>query len=156
MQIDDFNVIVFDECHHATGEHNYSKILDSIRSVPASRRPRVLGLTASPIRVDNLVKGRNKLQKFQRQFLGSSIFYPETEKLTTAAEQVTFRRSVDQDRFIAEAIELIERKGKSINKMVAGYTISSTASEVSTLRSSRYKNLLRNPVEIAWLQLSIG
>lgn len=42
--------MVMDECHYATGNHNYATILQKFyHSLPENARPRVLGLTASPL-----------------------------------------------------------------------------------------------------------
>ena len=43
----DFSCIVIDECHHASGGHAFSDILEMVRSCPEQLRPRILGLTAS-------------------------------------------------------------------------------------------------------------
>ena len=44
------NLIVVDECHYATGNHGYARILDMFyHKLPKDRRPRILGLTASPL-----------------------------------------------------------------------------------------------------------
>lgn len=40
------NLIVFDECHHATKHHPYSRIMDIVKNVQQSDRPKILGLTA--------------------------------------------------------------------------------------------------------------
>ncbi len=125
-------MIVFDECHHAAGGHVYTKILDQIASLPKTRRPRVLGLTASPVRVDNITKGRNKLRKFQAQFLNSCFYYPNTENLKTKPEQVTFSRDALQNSFVSEAIRLIQSNAILIKRIVAGYDIS-TISNTSHL-----------------------
>mmetsp|Transcript_4801 Transcript_4801/g.6866 ORF Transcript_4801/g.6866 Transcript_4801/m.6866 type:complete len:483 (+) Transcript_4801:176-1624(+) len=44
------NLIVVDECHHATGNHAYASIFQNFyHRLPKHQRPRVLGLTASPL-----------------------------------------------------------------------------------------------------------
>lgn len=64
----DISLLVFDEAHHATGDHPYARIMDfyyRIEERPASlriygisqvSRPYVLGLTASPIYGGDVVK----------------------------------------------------------------------------------------------------
>eukprot|EP00794_Sanderia_malayensis_P004794 gene4794-5421_t len=120
IQIDDFSVIVFDECHHATGGHVYAKILDKIAQLPKTRRPRVLGLTASPFKAENQVKGRNKLRKFRAQFLGSSFFYPNTENLNTKPEQVTYSNDELQIRFKFDAMKIIRSKSDQLSRIIPG------------------------------------
>ncbi|RDD44708.1 Endoribonuclease dcr-1, partial [Trichoplax sp. H2] len=40
------NLIVFDECHHATKHHPYSRIMDAVKALEEQGRPKILGLTA--------------------------------------------------------------------------------------------------------------
>ncbi|GAM24646.1 hypothetical protein SAMD00019534_078210 [Acytostelium subglobosum LB1] len=45
----DFHLVIFDEVHHATGNHNYVRIMKEFHDVmPPEYRPRVFGLSASP------------------------------------------------------------------------------------------------------------
>lgn len=41
--------MVFDECHHARKNHPYNGILREYFQVPAGRRPKIFGMTASPV-----------------------------------------------------------------------------------------------------------
>ena len=53
MKIEDFDMIVFDECHHADQSHYYNLIMTDFffyKYDPSKKRPRILGLTASPIK----------------------------------------------------------------------------------------------------------
>lgn len=44
-------VLVFDEVHHATGEHPFRRIMvDFYHTLPKELRPRVFGMTASPVK----------------------------------------------------------------------------------------------------------
>lgn len=44
------SLMIFDECHHARKNHPYNGILREYFQVsPPSRRPKVFGMTASPI-----------------------------------------------------------------------------------------------------------
>jgi endoribonuclease Dicer len=44
------NLLIVDECHYASGEHGYATILRNFyHKLPRVLRPRVLGLTASPL-----------------------------------------------------------------------------------------------------------
>ncbi|KAL2918045.1 Dicer-like protein 1 [Polyrhizophydium stewartii] len=50
ISLDRFNVLVFDECHHARSNHPYSLIVRThYADMPVEKRPRILGITASPI-----------------------------------------------------------------------------------------------------------
>lgn len=56
IKIEEFDMIVFDECHHADQSHFYNLIMsdffyykfDAVDEIV--KRPRILGLTASPIK----------------------------------------------------------------------------------------------------------
>ena len=41
--------MIFDECHHARKNHPYNGIMREYFHVPSSRRPKIFGMTASPI-----------------------------------------------------------------------------------------------------------
>ena len=50
FQMERFNLVVFDECHYASGHHHYKSIMEKFYHVlPKEKRPRILGLTASPL-----------------------------------------------------------------------------------------------------------
>ncbi|GJJ77797.1 endoribonuclease Dicer [Entomortierella parvispora] len=50
LKIQECDLIIFDECHHATKEHNYRKIMTDFydRLEENERRPKIFGMTASP------------------------------------------------------------------------------------------------------------
>ena len=53
VKIEDFAMIVFDECHHADQSHYYNLIMEDFffyRYTQDAIRPKILGLTASPIK----------------------------------------------------------------------------------------------------------
>ncbi|KAF1773732.1 P-loop containing nucleoside triphosphate hydrolase [Phytophthora cactorum] len=47
-KITDYSVMVFDEAHHATGNHPYCELLKRLATVDLQTRPHILALTASP------------------------------------------------------------------------------------------------------------
>ena len=50
FKISRFNLVVIDECHYATGNHSYAVIMKKFyHSAPQDQRPKILGLTASPL-----------------------------------------------------------------------------------------------------------
>ncbi|KHJ46631.1 helicase protein [Trichuris suis] len=53
VTMEQFNVVVFDECHHATGNHPYCLAMNHYVRCPPDRRPRILGLTASVLNKGN-------------------------------------------------------------------------------------------------------
>jgi ERCC4-related helicase len=73
VSIDRFSVLVFDECHHATGLHDYSTILAKVRLVPPASRPRLLGLSASPFSCTTFEDAAQSMAKLREQFLQATI-----------------------------------------------------------------------------------
>lgn len=49
FHFDNVNLLVLDECHHATGESDYVRLMKLYHDRPVAKRPRILGLTASPL-----------------------------------------------------------------------------------------------------------
>ncbi|KAG0056347.1 Dicer-like protein 1 [Gryganskiella cystojenkinii] len=48
-KIQDCDLIIFDECHHATGQHCYKQIMEDFYfKADEKRRPKIFGMTASP------------------------------------------------------------------------------------------------------------
>jgi ERCC4-related helicase len=49
-QMEEIGVIVFDECHHATKAHPYNRVMQEFYFMTEKHnRPKIFGLTASPI-----------------------------------------------------------------------------------------------------------
>ncbi|KAF8919202.1 P-loop containing nucleoside triphosphate hydrolase protein [Mucidula mucida] len=48
-KISKVSLLVFDECHHTRKNHPYNMIMREYCNVPASKRPKIFGMTASPI-----------------------------------------------------------------------------------------------------------
>ena len=49
LMMQDFKLMIFDECHHCNGKDPYMKIMIEFYHVEHPYRPKILGLTASPI-----------------------------------------------------------------------------------------------------------
>ncbi|KAH7447488.1 hypothetical protein KP509_01G108700 [Ceratopteris richardii] len=62
LKMESIKVLVFDECHHCQKNHPYARIMEEFYfKMEASKRPRVLGMTASPV----IRKGKSKFQCIQ-------------------------------------------------------------------------------------------
>ncbi|KAL5341579.1 hypothetical protein BJX70DRAFT_405806 [Aspergillus crustosus] len=62
--MEQINLLIFDEAHHTKKEHVYARIIrDSYLQVETSKRPRIFGMTASPVDTKNdPVEGGMKLE----------------------------------------------------------------------------------------------
>ncbi|CAM6082260.1 unnamed protein product [Calypogeia fissa] len=49
LKLDIVEILIFDECHHATKKHPYCKIMDKYRETSIDSRPQIFGMTASPV-----------------------------------------------------------------------------------------------------------
>lgn len=85
----------------------------------------MIGLTASPFKVETVVKGRNQLNKFRANFLDASFFYPDIKGSKTEAVTVEVNRSIEQDQFIEDSLAIIRQRVDGVNKIVKGYCNSS-------------------------------
>ncbi|XP_038213849.1 endoribonuclease Dicer isoform X2 [Zerene cesonia] len=47
IRIQDINLIIFDECHHAVDDHPMRQVMKHFESCPVHEQPRILGLTAT-------------------------------------------------------------------------------------------------------------
>ena len=53
IRMEDFNLIIFDEAHHASKDDCFSRIMrHHYRSAPPAVRPKIFGMTASPLKSD--------------------------------------------------------------------------------------------------------
>ncbi len=69
LALNDVNLIIFDECHHASGDNRYAALM-SKHYDKCLNPPRVLGLTASisskKIRPKDLADNMKELEKIYR------------------------------------------------------------------------------------------
>ncbi|SJX66616.1 related to cell cycle control protein dicer [Sporisorium reilianum f. sp. reilianum] len=49
IKMDDLNLLIFDEVHHALKNHPFFRIMKYYRLAPEKERPKIFGMTASPI-----------------------------------------------------------------------------------------------------------
>lgn len=45
VKLEDFNIIIFDECHHGRKDHPMHQLMSHYRNTTATERPRIIGLT---------------------------------------------------------------------------------------------------------------
>ncbi|PAA88896.1 hypothetical protein BOX15_Mlig000965g3 [Macrostomum lignano] len=122
LELTAFSCIVLDECHHAgTGGHNFSRVLDQLKSLPEGQRPRLLGLTASPVELKDLDSGKERLRRFKERFpAGTGIFRPaEARAMTPTVLEVPVSRSAVLDRFLEVARRILLNRLNDILRMRA-------------------------------------
>ena len=85
------NLIVFDECHHATKNDPYVQIMKVVRDCPCEDRPRILGLSASllgkKVQPGELEKGVKKLEEVLMCRAKTSSDIQEVVKYATNPEE---------------------------------------------------------------------
>ncbi|KAL2864678.1 putative RNA helicase/RNAse III [Aspergillus lucknowensis] len=65
IKMEQINLLIFDEAHHAKKSHAYASIIrDSYYQVPPSKRPRIFGMTASPVDTKgDILEGAMRLEE---------------------------------------------------------------------------------------------
>ena len=83
-----FSIIVFDECHHAgDNKHAYTDILSTLSdSIPKNKAPRLVGLSASPVKADSIGSALKESEFLVRKFGSAEFFMP---KLTDNSKLIT-------------------------------------------------------------------
>jgi hypothetical protein len=92
LNISDFSVIVMDECHHVGGNHDYSDILAQVERTSHALKPRVVGLSASPLNIKSKSESSaaEKLRQLTEAFLGADVYRPPG--LSSAFAGIDFRK----------------------------------------------------------------
>lgn len=111
FSLSNVNLIVVDECHYTTGNHGYARIMEMFyHKLPKAQRPRVLGLTASP-----LVNVRPETTK---------------EKLEELLSQLEMRLDAELACFSSLGLEVLGGKEKENNEPNYGLKVSSAEERV--------------------------
>ena len=140
--IEMFSTFVFDEAHHALGEHMYSKVLKEIKRLQGEKRPRILALTASPFRAENYEKGKNKLSKLIDTFETTAILKPKAKKLDQQPPEIVRIECLNtQTQFQNALMEIILDIVLEVNKNVEedlqlklGYDMTMSVSKIGMLK----------------------
>ncbi|CAI5730038.1 unnamed protein product [Hyaloperonospora brassicae] len=110
-KITDYSMMVFDEAHHATGNHPYCELLKVLATVDLRFRPHVLALTASPFgEAVRDTSGQVALRKLVKAF-NAAINFPtiaaedlESSFIPKEAQWVTVEEG-DSERKLREGIK---------------------------------------------------
>lgn len=74
ISLERVNLLVFDECHRATGDDPYVGIMKLYKELPKNTQPRVLGLTASVVNSQVCYRSRVKYSVVIHLFKGFFFF----------------------------------------------------------------------------------
>lgn len=91
LNLQQFKLIVFDECHHCNGNHPYMKIMVEFYHTNSPNRPKILGLTASPVGHGNINHDslRNDLQNLCN-FLDACFVPIDRDAISNIANEPKF------------------------------------------------------------------
>jgi endoribonuclease Dicer len=113
VTMDRINLLVFDEAHHAKKNHPYAKIIGDFYKIrpetaPTETRPRVFGMTASPIdaKVD-LIAASRELESLLDCKIAT---YPLAEEYRNQAEEVTLKYQRLREPFKTRLHTLVEEQ----------------------------------------------
>lgn len=135
LNINLFSVIIFDECHHCTGNHAYIQLIRQLRvslattstttststatmTSLATRRPRIIGLTASPFPAKCFATGLKNLTELKQE-LDAVIFKPVIP--ITSNQRITWRiidLSPNQQQFISMIINYLKDCATILNNLI--------------------------------------
>lgn len=73
LSITDFNLMVFDECHHANNDHPMSQLMGHFKNQPAHLLPRVIGLTGLLLKSTSPVNIEDDLNKMEATFRATIV-----------------------------------------------------------------------------------
>ena len=113
LPLGNVNLIIMDECHHATGNHPMREIMREYNNLRKSELevPRVMGLTACVIhkacKERDVVKYMKSLENVMDSSLVTSVDQDEVKKFTTRPQEVNI---VCQSKtFSTNSTNIIER-----------------------------------------------
>eukprot|EP01132_Coremiostelium_polycephalum_P002570 gene2570-3184_t len=117
ITINDFHLLIFDECHHATGDHAFSLIMNFYKAIEHESKPRVLGLSASLVNVDTPEECYKKLEEIEKRmdakvFRPSSLVVAEPEQMTPTLFQPSPHEIIYQEvmlRYLTVGLKQLQR-----------------------------------------------
>lgn len=123
VDVNQFCAVVLDECHHVRNGHVYVKVLKLFTSIQEQLRPRILGLTASPVKVKTYADAVIALAAFVKNFPSDTkIYYPKLEDSVQKIEEETIQQTEAQQDFVNKCIEMFKRVCTEISKTTGDIT----------------------------------
>ena len=120
------NLLIIDECHHATKNHPYVQIMRTIGNCPSEDHPRILGLSASLLakkvkhKAGELEKGIRALESVLMSTARTSQDLQEVAKYATQPEEVVKYYNSVYSRETEELKRPIEGPLKFLHTKVCG------------------------------------
>ncbi|XP_028170236.1 endoribonuclease Dicer isoform X1 [Ostrinia furnacalis] len=113
IKIDDINLLIFDECHHAVEDHPMRMIMKHFDNWPVSKQPRVLGLTATLLNANvSIGKVEDTLRNLETTFHATIATVNELGEVlnysTNPHEMVQFYKPLAMTDASLKAIMLLE------------------------------------------------
>ena len=111
-----FCTVIFDECHHLSGNHCYVNLIKKFTYQKLSHQPRIIGLTASPFAADTMVQGEINSDKFLKHFPEAKIYAPTLKLSHQETKKRLISLSDDQKRYINIVVDEVNKYLNGIAK----------------------------------------
>ena len=112
-----FCTVIFDECHHLTGNHRYVNVMKKFTYQKLSHQPRIIGLTASPFAADTMAQGEINSEKFLKNFPEAKIYAPTLKQRHQETKKRLISLSDDQRRYINIVVDEVNNYLNGIAKI---------------------------------------
>jgi ERCC4-related helicase len=120
-----FCCVVFDECHHAIGNHVYSHLLDKLSSSSLDLQcpPRLIGLTASPMTANTRKTNVNRLNDLREKINNAAVFYPNVPANPVKVSWILINRDAQQRNFARLIIGFLRQFVDRLNLLMKNYPV---------------------------------
>ncbi|GKE23200.1 endoribonuclease Dicer homolog 2-like protein, partial [Tanacetum coccineum] len=163
LSLSTIKLLIFDECHNARGKHDYVQIMteyDHQKRAGASQLPRILGMTASPVKA----KGSSSNKEYWKQIkelesvMHSKVYTCASESVL--AEYISFStpkyRYYKDTEVPSPALEMIKRDLSMLRERHESKIRNSNLSESSTESAIRRLSRLNSAFEFCLQELGFG
>ncbi|GJW75818.1 endoribonuclease Dicer homolog 2 [Tanacetum coccineum] len=163
LSLSTIKLLIFDECHNARGKHDYVQIMteyDHQKRAGASQLPRILGMTASPVKA----KGSSSNKEYWKQIKAlESVMHSKVYTCTSEsvlAKYISF--STPKYRYYKDtevprpALEMIKRDLSMLRERHESKIQNSNLSESSTESAIRRLSRLNSAFEFCLQELGFG
>lgn len=92
INLEQINVIIFDECHHARKDHPMHELMKMFQYTPLEKRPRVVGLSGMLIGIDSSIKPttvETELQNLENAFEATVVTVSDMDDYKNVLEHST-------------------------------------------------------------------